>query len=96
MEQEKKKEPLAPPPALETHCWGLNWNHNRAYRVYENEHFNNQLWHAIDFNTARIGFSRQMFGWDDIYYDGIWLKTLTLFWIEFSYGSFWAAEPKES
>ena len=75
-------------PVFETYRGALFCNYKQTYTLYQNKHFDNKMWHSIEWLFIRIGFEKKLYGTKNLQCDGHTLKGIVFFglWIGHGYG----------
>ena len=61
----------------------LHFNYWLEYTRWNNPFFNNALWECWEEYSIFIGFDKKLIGYENLYYDGMSHRSLTLFFITF-------------
>lgn len=72
-------------PLIEYHCKGIFLNYRREYTEYYNEHTKSQNANE-DIYFVSVQLQPKWFGFEDWYYDGHTIKTLTILGVSFGKG----------
>ena len=69
----------------------LHFNYRLVYTKWNNPFFDNKLWNCWEEYSIFIGFNKKLIGYENFYYDGMTLQSITLLFftigLNFSYTS---------
>ncbi len=80
-------------PQFLIHRGGLFWNYHRSTSVYDNQYFDGEEWRCDEDWFLSIRLEPKWFGYDDFYYDGHTVKSITFLGITLGKGYSYDARP---